>query len=42
MDGTHTLRTASIYRMVTPKHICPYGLQAKDLLEREGFAVDDH
>ncbi len=24
------------------KHTCPYGLQAKDLLEREGFAVDDH
>ncbi len=42
MDGTSTLRTASIYRMVMLKHICPYGLQAKDLLEREGFAVDDH
>ncbi len=28
--------------MVMDKHICPYGLQARDLLEREGFVVDDH
>jgi len=42
MDGTTKLREASIYRMVMDKHICPYGLQAKDPLEREGFAVDDH
>jgi len=42
IDGTSPLRTASIYRMVMPKHVCPYGLQAKDLLEREGFKVEDH
>lgn len=24
------------------RHVCPWGLKAKDLLEREGFAVDDH
>jgi glutaredoxin len=24
------------------KHFCPYGLKTKDLLEREGFTVDDH
>jgi glutaredoxin len=35
-------RTASLYRMVTPAHTCPFGLQAKDLLQRRGFAVDDH
>ncbi|KQP87263.1 hypothetical protein ASF60_20785 [Methylobacterium sp. Leaf113] len=34
-------RTATLYRMVMPKHTCPYGLKAKDLLEREGFAVED-
>ena len=34
-------RTASLYRMVTKEHTCPYGLKAKDLLEREGFAVED-
>ena len=42
MDGGGKLRQATIYRMVMDKHICPYGLQAKDLLEREGFVVDDH
>jgi glutaredoxin len=42
LDGSGKLTEASIYRMVTDKHICPYGLQAKDLLERESFVVDDH
>ncbi|HVY88351.1 MAG TPA: MauE/DoxX family redox-associated membrane protein [Hyphomonadaceae bacterium] len=35
-------RTASVFRMATPDHVCPFGLQAKDLLRRKGFAVDDH
>ena len=35
-------KTASVYRMVMPGHVCPYGLKAVDLLEREGFAVEDH
>ncbi len=34
-------RTAILYRMVMPGHICPYGLKAKDLLRRSGYAVDD-
>ncbi|TCP34955.1 glutaredoxin [Sphingomonas sp. BK235] len=34
-------RRAVLYRMVLPGHVCPYGLKAKDLLERRGFAVDD-
>jgi len=34
-------RKAVLYRMVTPEH-CPYGLKAKDLLERRGFEVEDH
>ncbi len=42
MDGSGSVKQASIYRMVMDKHICPYGLQAKNLLEREGFNVDDH
>lgn len=33
---------ATIYRMVMDKHVCPYGLKARDLLRREGFAIDDH
>lgn len=35
-------REASLYRMVMAKHLCPFGLKARDLLRREGFAVDDH
>lgn len=42
MDGGSRIKQATLYRMVMDKHICPYGLQAKDLLEREGFTVDDH
>ena len=33
---------ASLYRMVMPSHICPYGLKSKDLLERAGYTVEDH
>ena len=32
---------ATLYRMVMPGHVCPHGLKAKDLLERQGYAVDD-
>ena len=35
-------KTAKLYRMVMPSHICPYGLKSKDLLEREGYTVEDH
>lgn len=34
-------KQAILYRMVMPGHICPYGLKAKHLLERRGYAVDD-
>jgi glutaredoxin len=33
---------ATIYRMVTPKHLCPWGLKAFDLLKRAGYEVEDH
>jgi glutaredoxin len=33
---------ATLYRMVMADHLCPFGLKARDLLEREGYAVDDH
>ncbi|WP_298861725.1 glutaredoxin family protein [uncultured Sulfitobacter sp.] len=33
---------AKLYRMVTDEHTCPYGLKSKDLLERQGFDVEDH
>lgn len=35
-------KEAKIYRMVTDKHICPFGLKSLDLLKREGYQVEDH
>ena len=35
-------KTAKLYRMVMDKHVCPYGIKAKWLLERKGFTVEDH
>ncbi|WCE02588.1 glutaredoxin [Pseudoxanthomonas sp. JBR18] len=35
-------RSASLYRMVMDKHVCPWGLKARWLLRREGYRVDDH
>ena len=35
-------KTAVLYRMVMEKHMCPFGLKTKDLLEREGYEVEDH
>lgn len=34
-------RQAILYRMVLPDHTCPYGMRAKALLERRGYAVED-
>lgn len=34
-------RRAVLYRMVMDKHLCPYGLKARDLLKRSGFEVED-
>ena len=28
---------AVIYRMVTDKHVCPFGIKAKDLLRHKGY-----
>ncbi|HEX7694370.1 MAG TPA: MauE/DoxX family redox-associated membrane protein [Sphingomonas sp.] len=35
-------KRATLYRMVMPEHVCPYGLKSKWLLESHGYAVDDH
>jgi glutaredoxin len=35
-------RKALLYRMVMPEHVCPWGVKAKDLLRRSGYAVEDH
>lgn len=34
-------KTATLYRMVLPDHTCPFGVRAKEMLERAGFQVDD-
>ena len=34
-------RTAILYRMVLPDHVCPYGLLAKRMLEDAGYEVED-
>lgn len=41
MNGKSTARTATIYRMVMPSHICPYGLKARHLLRVQGYTIDD-
>lgn len=38
----HAGKQAVLYRMVMDKHVCPWGLKARWLLKREGYAVDDH
>jgi glutaredoxin len=38
---TSDANKATLYRMVTDAHICPFGLKSKALLERQGFEVDD-
>jgi glutaredoxin len=35
-------KRATLYRMVMPEHVCPYGIKSKHLLERHGYEVNDH
>lgn len=35
-------KTATLYRMVLPDHVCPFGLRAKEMLDRAGYTVDEH
>ena len=41
MPKDATAKTATLYRMVLADHMCPHGLKSKDLLERQGFHVED-
>lgn len=34
-------KRATLYRMVTPEHVCPFGLKALHLLRSHGYEVDD-
>jgi glutaredoxin len=35
-------KQATLYRMVLPDHICPFGVHAKELLQGAGYEVEDH
>jgi glutaredoxin len=34
-------KRATLYRMVMPEHVCPFGLKALHLLRSQGYQVDD-
>ena len=34
-------QTATLHRMVLPDHTCPFGVRAKQLLEQNGYEVED-
>ena len=33
---------ATLFRMVLPDHTCPSGVRAKELLEQNGYSIDEH
>ena len=35
-------KTATLYRMATPEHLCPFGVKSRWLLKHKGYAVNDH
>lgn len=35
-------KKATIQRMITPDHLCPWGVKAIDLLRRNGFEIEDN
>lgn len=35
-------RTAILYRMVLPDHVCPYGLRAQRMLAEHGYETEEH
>lgn len=35
-------KVATLYRMVLPDHVCPFGLRAKEMLEGAGFRIEEH
>ena len=37
-----TDKTATLYRMVLPDHVCPFGVRAKAMLEAAGYQIEEH
>jgi len=42
MKNQASPKIAALYRMVMPRHVCPWGQRAKYLLEQQGYRVEDH
>lgn len=32
---------ATLYRMILPNHVCPFGVRCLQMLEERGFEIDD-
>jgi len=41
MTSHNIPKTARLHRMVMDKHVCPYGVKSRWLLEKNGYLVDD-
>ena len=41
MRKGYAVAQAVLYRMVLPDHVCPFGVRAKEMLETNGFEIDD-
>lgn len=35
-------KRAVLYRMLTDEHVCPFGIKSKQLLQRQGYEVEDN
>lgn len=35
-------KKAVLHRMVTPEHVCPFGVESLALLKQAGYQVEDH
>jgi glutaredoxin len=35
-------RTATLYRMELPDHVCPFGLRAREMLDHAGYTIEEH
>lgn len=35
-------KTAILYRMALPDHVCPFGLKAKRILQEAGYSIEEH
>jgi len=41
MEQANKEKKATVYRMVMPKHVCPYGQKSVHLLKKHGYVIDD-